>query len=77
MRLDSLRDHQRTCLISIRSPLLLLHGACHCLWTIQRQMIFSITLTLVETELAMQEDLFLLVVAWEIWDVCLFWYLDS
>ena len=34
-------------------------------------MIFFTTLTLVETELAIQGDLFLLVVAWETWDVCL------
>jgi len=39
-------------------------------------MIFFTTLTLVETELAIQGDLFLLVEAWEIWDVCLFWLLD-
>ena len=39
-------------------------------------MIFFTTLTLVETELAIQGDLFLLVVAWETWDVCLFWLLD-
>jgi len=39
-------------------------------------MIFFITLTLVEIELAIQDDLSLLVVAWEIWDVCLSWLLD-